>query len=265
MTAFAERGRSPSRWSMTTTWCCSGVAHMLDQYRDRVVVAELDANEPRRRHASTSSCTTRSPSRSPTTTRSASWSPTRGRAESWSTPGTSTPTWSTAPGSRARTATCPRRLPARDLVAALEAVHAGEMRRQRPAARARSAPRAGLARPRRRADRPRGGDPGADHPGQEQRRGRRADLPQPEHREVLHPHASTARSASPAAPRPCCGASTTASPRTTTASTTGAADPEFLHRQPGNLSGMPLREHRHPRYQGLRTDKDPGDVVRETH
>ena len=52
---------------------------------------------------------------------------------------------------------------------------------------------------------------------------------------------------------------------TITASNTGAADPEFLHRQAREPSGMPLREHRHPRYQGLRTDKDPGDVVRETH
>ena len=79
-------------------------------------------------------------------------------------------------------------LPARDLVAALEAVHAGEIVVSDPPPRARSASRAGLARPRRGPHRPGVGDPGPDHPGQEQRRGRRADLPQPQHRQVLHPH-----------------------------------------------------------------------------
>ena len=49
-----------------------GVAQMLDPYRDRVVIAELDANELRRRTSSTSCCTTPSHNRSPTTRRSAS-------------------------------------------------------------------------------------------------------------------------------------------------------------------------------------------------
>jgi len=40
------RHRSPLRWSTTTTWCYSVSPQMLDQYRDRVVVAEIDSNEP---------------------------------------------------------------------------------------------------------------------------------------------------------------------------------------------------------------------------
>ena len=191
-------------------------------YRDRVVVAEIDTNEPverRRRH------------RAVRLVRPAGVRPRRDRA-SWS----SNPrarrvvvyTWNFHPDlvESARQqgvhGYLSKTLPARELVAALEAVHAGEVVVSDPPARARSAQRAGLAGPRRGPHRPRVGDPRADHPGQEQRRGRRADLPEPQHRQVLHPHASTARSASPAAPRPCCGASTTASPPTTTASTTGA-------------------------------------------
>lgn len=59
-------------------------------------------------------------------------------------------------------------LPARELVAALEAVHAGETVISDVAARAQRAG-SGLARARGRAQRPRGRDPGTDHPGQEQR------------------------------------------------------------------------------------------------
>ena len=104
-----------------------GVANMFDQYRDRVVVAEIDANhgcQRRRRHRA---CTTRSPSRSPTTTRSACWSPTRAHAELWSTPGTFIPTSSTAHASKGAHGYLSKTLPARELVAALEAVHAGEV------------------------------------------------------------------------------------------------------------------------------------------
>ena len=78
-------------------------------------------------------------------------------------------------------------LPARDLVTALEAVHAGETVISDPPRRARAAARAGLAGPGRRPHRPRVRDPRADHSGQEQRRRRRADLPQPQHDQVLHP------------------------------------------------------------------------------
>ena len=63
-------------------------------------------------------------------------------------------------------------LPARELVAALEAVHAGEMVVSDAAGAGPQRQRAGLAGSRRGTHRPRGGDPGADHPGQEQRRRR---------------------------------------------------------------------------------------------
>ena len=79
-------------------------------------------------------------------------------------------------------------LSARELVAALEAVHAGESVVSPSPTKARSQQR-GLARPRRGPDRPRGGDPRPHHPGQEQRRGRGPDLPEPQHGEVLHPRA----------------------------------------------------------------------------
>ena len=46
MASRVERRRSPWRSSTTTTWCVMGVANMFDQYRDRVVVAELDSNMP---------------------------------------------------------------------------------------------------------------------------------------------------------------------------------------------------------------------------
>ena len=79
-------------------------------------------------------------------------------------------------------------------------------RGERPAEPVTQLRQPGLARTARGPDRPRVGDPGADHAGQEQRRGGGADLSEPQHGEVLHPHASTARSTSTAAPRPCCGA-----------------------------------------------------------
>ena len=155
---------------------------------------------------STSCCTTRSRSRSPTTTRSASWSRTPGapgrRLHLELPPRTDRQ----RPPHRASHGYLSKALPARDLVAALEAVHAGETVVSDPP-HGSAPPAAGLAGTRRRPDRPGSGDPGADHPGQEQRRGGAADLPQPEHGQVLHPRRSTARSASTAAPRPCCGAS----------------------------------------------------------
>ena len=53
-----------------------GVANMFNQYRDRVVVAEIDSNTPSTT-PSTSSCTTHSPNRSRITRRSLFWSPIR--------------------------------------------------------------------------------------------------------------------------------------------------------------------------------------------
>ena len=85
----------------------AGVAHLLDGYPDRVVIAEIDANKPSRT-SSTSCCTTRSPSPSPTRPRSPCSSTTRGPARSSSTPGTSSRSWSTAPAGWASAATSPR-------------------------------------------------------------------------------------------------------------------------------------------------------------
>ena len=78
-------------------------------------------------------------------------------------------------------------LPARDLVAALEAIHAGEVVVSPDPGKAASRGRARLARPQRGPDQPGVGDPRPHHPGQEQRRGRRADLPQHELDQDLHP------------------------------------------------------------------------------
>ena len=85
-----------------------GVANMFNQYRDRVVVAELDSNtavedavdivlydsfaQPESDHEE-----------------SPFWSPIRVHAESWCTPGTFTRTLSAVPSSRERTATYRRR------------------------------------------------------------------------------------------------------------------------------------------------------------
>ena len=125
-------------------------------------------------------------------------------------------------------------LPARDLVAALEAVHAGEVVVSDVAGAGAQRSRAGLARPRRGAHRPRGGDPGADHPGQEQRRGRRADLPEPQHGQVLHPHDLPQDRCRQPHPGRALGRRHTASRPTTTASSTGAADPRVFPRLAGN-------------------------------
>jgi hypothetical protein len=54
--------------------------------------------------------------------------------------------------------------------------------------RGHAAPSGGLARPWRRAQRSRVGDPGPHYAGQEQCRRRQTDIPQPQHGEVVHPH-----------------------------------------------------------------------------
>ena len=79
-------------------------------------------------------------------------------------------------------------LSAAELVAALEAVHAGESSSATTAPAPDSKPRStATGRARRRAQRARVGDPRPHHPGPEQRRDRRAHLPQPQHDQVLHP------------------------------------------------------------------------------
>jgi hypothetical protein len=58
-----------------------GVANMFDQYRDRVVVAGLDSNEPSK-VPSTSFCTTLSRNRNQIMKRLPFWLPIRAHAES---------------------------------------------------------------------------------------------------------------------------------------------------------------------------------------
>ncbi len=116
-----------------------GVANMLDPYRDRIVIAELDSTMPVE-ESSISFCTTHSPNPSPIMKRSGSWLPILGHAELWSTPGTFTPISSKAHGGTEPTGYLSKTLPARELVAALEAVHSGEVVISEVAARARSAP-----------------------------------------------------------------------------------------------------------------------------
>ena len=103
-----------------------GVANMFDNYRDRILVAELDATTGVSDTVDIV-LTTRSRNRNPTTTRSASWWPTRAPTESWCTRGTFTPTSSPARKAHGAHGYLSKTLPARELVAALEAVHAGEL------------------------------------------------------------------------------------------------------------------------------------------
>ena len=114
-----------------------GVANMFDQYRDRVVVAELDSNKAVEDAVDIVlyDC---SPNRNRITTRSPFWLPIRAHAESWSTPGTFTRTLSAVPSSRSA------RLSIEDVASARVGSRAGggACRRdghQRCAGRARSA------------------------------------------------------------------------------------------------------------------------------
>ena len=163
-----------------------GLANMFDQYSDRVVVAELDSNEalvdtvdialydsfaqPESDHEEIAVLVA---------------NPRARRVVVY--------TWNFHPdlihSARQQGAHgyLSKTLPARELVTALEAVHAGEtiISEVPPRAQCR---RTRLARPGRRAQRSRVGDLGPHHAGQEQSRGRSADISEPEHRKVLHPH-----------------------------------------------------------------------------
>ena len=75
----------------------------------------------------TSSCMTLSPNPNPTTTRSANWLPIHAHAESWSTPGTFIPDLIASARQHGAHGYLSKTLPARELVAALEAAHAGEV------------------------------------------------------------------------------------------------------------------------------------------
>jgi DNA-binding NarL/FixJ family response regulator len=164
-----------------------GIAHILEQYQDRVVIAELDTNvavsdvvdivlydcfaQPESDHEEISVLI-----RNPRARRVAVY------------------TWNFHPDlidSARRQGVhgyLSKALPARDLVSALEAIHAGDIVISDPPFRARSS--GGLNWPGRSeglTDRE-SENLGADHPRQEQRRGRNAHPPQPQHREVLHPN-----------------------------------------------------------------------------
>ena len=164
-----------------------GVANMLEPYRDRVVVAELDSTMPVKDTVDIVLYDSFAQPESDHEEIGVLVANPRARR-------VVVYTWNFHPdldraalGSTALTAICRRRC--------RPANWSPPWRRCTPARpssashrRGRAAPRAGLARPRRRAQRPRVGDPGADHPGQEQRRRRQTDLPEPQHGEVLHPH-----------------------------------------------------------------------------
>ena len=116
-----------------------GLAHLLDPYARRVVVAELDANDPVWT-TSTSSSTTRSPSRRPITTTSTYWWATHTLATSLCTRGTSTPTLIDTALAKGAHGYLSKTLPASELVDAIEAIAAGDVVVSEPTTRSRPAP-----------------------------------------------------------------------------------------------------------------------------
>ena len=135
-----------------------GVAYILEQYRDRVTIAELDTNQELKDTVDIVLYDTFAQAESDHDQISDLVRNPRARH-------VVVYTWNFHPdlinGARARGVHgyLSKALPARDFVAALEAIH---------------------------ADRPGVRDLGPDYSGQEQCRGGSAHLPQPEHREVLH-------------------------------------------------------------------------------
>ena len=162
-----------------------GLANMLDQYSDRVVIAELDTNEalldtvdialydsfaqPESDHDEIAVLVA---------------NPRARRVVVY--------TWNFHPDlihsalQQGAHGYLSKTLPARELVTALEAVHAGKtiISEGPPRAQCR---RTRLARPRRRTQRSRVGDLGPRHARQAQCPGRSTDISEPEHRKVLHP------------------------------------------------------------------------------
>ena len=169
-----------------------GLAHLFDDYRDRVIVAEIDANapvsdsvdvvlydsfaQPEADHVEIAELL-----RNPRARRVVVY------------------TWNFHPDlieiarNQGVHGYLSKTLSAAELVTAIEAVHAGarifndqsRVQRSEPARTQPAGPR--LAGQARGHHRPRIGDPRAHHAGQEQRRDRAAHLPEPEHGEVLHP------------------------------------------------------------------------------
>ena len=166
----------------------AGVANMLEPYRDRVVVAELDTRRPIKDEVDIALYDSfAQPESDQQEIKVLVDNPRARRVVVY--------TWNFHPDlvSKARdlgvSGYLSKALTARELVGALEAVHAGEVVVSDVAHAGTHVRQPGLARPAGGPHRSRGGDPGADHAGQEQRRDRRADLPQPQHHQVLHPHA----------------------------------------------------------------------------
>ena len=142
-----------------------GLAHMLAEYRDRVVIVEIDANEPVREVVDI-------------VLYDSFAQPESDRAELAvliANPRASKVvvyTWNFHPDLIASAINqgvhgyLSKTMPARELVAALEAVHAGETGHQRRRAPGPQRSRSGLARPPGGPHRPRIRDTRADHPGQ---------------------------------------------------------------------------------------------------
>jgi DNA-binding NarL/FixJ family response regulator len=164
-----------------------GVARMLDRYRDRIAIAQIDANEPVTDPVDIALYDSFAQPESDQDEIAVLVRNSKARR-------VVVYTWNFHPDliTRARDhgvhGYLSKTLPASELVAALEAVHAGEVVVSDPPWAGQERARAGLARAGRRAHRPGSRNPGPHHPRQKQRRHRRPDLPQPQHHQVLHPH-----------------------------------------------------------------------------
>jgi DNA-binding NarL/FixJ family response regulator len=143
----------------------TGIARMLDPYPDRVLVAEIDANKPLKDTVDIALYDSfAQPESDDNHVDLLLRSPHAKRVVVY--------TWNFHPELIANARRhgvhgyLSKILPARELVDALEALHAGPNRHQRPAASRPSHSRPGLARPTRRTHRPRSRDTRADHPRQ---------------------------------------------------------------------------------------------------
>ena len=188
MSAHEGEGPGPIRVALVNDYdvVVLGLARILERYEDRLVIAEIDTNEP---VEDVVDLVLYDAFAQPESDRGEIGSlvanPRAGAVVVY--------TWNLHPElvDRARSQGArgylSKALPARDLVDALEAVHGGEIVISEPERTGARAQRVGLAGSRGGPDRPRVGGPGADHPGDEQRRGGRPHLPQPQHDQDLHP------------------------------------------------------------------------------
>ena len=156
----------------------TGVAHMFERYRDRVVIVEIDSNEPVTDPVDIVLYDSFAQPESDQDEIAVLLNNPRARR-------VVVYTWNFHPDliTRARDqgvhGYLSKTLPARDLVAALQAVHAGEIVISDPPPRPKSAPGTGLAGAPRRTHRSRSRSAGADHPRKNQHRDRSPDLSQP--------------------------------------------------------------------------------------